>query len=816
MNIIKHYKKLLAGALVGLLAAPQTAAAQSEYPVFINGSLINWYYYGRDIHEGTTGWCEQSVGLGTADNPYNYGLMQLGVNPNGKSETDSRKLWVNDFPIRNHILYSNAAGVFTGDAYYSFFISEQGWEENMDSEYGSETYVVKVRKWTWDVDAQGKYTNVKYEQVATMTTQPIDLTYDPLYDKVYGVFYSGSTYKFGTLDMETFKVNYISKEGLIYGAPRCIAINSKGELYAIDASGYVYKVNKKDGEMTTVGNVGFKSQSRPMSATFDYRTDKLYWIGFMNDGKNSADPSGTNTTATVAEGGRDTGLYEVNTETGVATLIAQTDFADVDYSDPLNPKVNKYGKLQMTGIYVEDAFTKKDNDLVATLVSAPAQLKAAQQGLVRVLVKNIGLQKVLAKNYVVKLYVNGELAATIDRDSEPEPLDNLESGKSLTISIPFTTPAKAGKIDVYAEVAFDDDQELRNNKTEAEEVVVLADQQLPTVVLKGEASGNGIALSWENPAGHLIDGAEDYAAFTYDGLGDWTMYDGDKGYTQTANSWNDAVSYPNSGTPKAFIVFNPEKSGINLTGSAEMFKPHSGDQFFAAWWTAVPDNTEAGAHQVPNDDYMVSPELNGEAQTVTFYARGYKGSTATGYETEANYPELMRVLYTLGDGTDPTSEDYVVVKDTFQVNNLEWTKYSVQLPAGAKHFALHCCSQEGFVLMIDDIEFMGTAQAVTAYNIYRNGSLVKTVGADVTTYTDSRARQSDIYTVAAVYGDTESAASNEMSLEIIAAGIGEILADTANGTTAVYDLRGQRVSGMLRPGIYVVRQGNKTRKVVIR
>ena len=90
-------------------------------------------------------------------------------------------------------------------------MSESNFEENIgDTEYGSETYTVKVRKWTWD---EG-YQNVAYQNVATMTTQPIDLTYDPLYDKVYGVFYNGSSYKIGTLDMETFEVTTISTEGL--------------------------------------------------------------------------------------------------------------------------------------------------------------------------------------------------------------------------------------------------------------------------------------------------------------------------------------------------------------------------------------------------------------------------------------------------------------------------------------------------------------------------------------------------------------------------------------------------------------------------
>lgn len=822
--------KLIAGAaMAALLGSPLGASAQSEN-VVINGSLVNWYYYGKDIHSSATGWWQQPVGGGAwideegvahPDGAPNYGLLSLILDPG------ATKPLLPEFLIRNHVLYSNTGGVYTGDAYYSFFMSETGWED-MDSEYGSETYVVKVRKWTWDGQDEetGLYKNVKYQQVATMTTQPIDLTYDPYNDIVYGIFYDGSTYKFGTLDMETFKVTNISREGFIYGAPECIAVNSKGVLYAIDASGNVYTVSKTDGKLTTVGNVGFKSQSLRMSATFDFRTDKLYWIGFMNDGKiDPANTSGTNNTLSVADGGRDTGVYEIDTETGVATLIGKTDFVDVDVTDPMNPVINRYGKMQMTGIYVEGAFTKKNIDQRIMLKSFPSQLKVGETGTVTVSVKNIGLEKVLAKNYVVNLYVNDVLTATIDRDDDNQPVDNLEKGESQTLTFEVTAQ-QAGTMKVYAEVVNAADEEPANNKSEVASIIVLSDNPLPGVTITGTNTKDRITLSWVNHQGFVTDGAEGYAAFTYDGLGSWTMVDGDGGYTQKPNNMFSTVDYPNWNTPKAFIVMNPVEAGlgpdVNIGG--EKFMPYGGDQYFAGFYSGKDDA------EVDNDDYMVSPILSGKAQTISFWAKGYRGYESPDYPeyvTDMSFNETLEVLYTTdADNLDPTT--YLVAKEEFTINDKEWEQYTADLPDGAKHFALHRTSKKreyaetelgtvevpgtgSFIMMIDDIYFqVGT---VTGFNVYKNGTKVATLQPSVSLYTDE-AENDDEYYVTVVYDDQESDPSNIWSISL-SVGVDAMDTDVV-ATRQMFDLNGRAVSGHLRPGIYMVKTNGKTRKVIVK
>ena len=786
-------KSLLSAAVAAIMAMP--VLAQSDSPVKINGSLIDWYYYGKDIHSNTIGWHQQtpgngawidSLGVGHSTGAANYGLLSLTIS------NQQNKPLLPEFLIRNTVLYSNCGGIYMGgNEYYSFFGHEVDAASNIDTEYGSEEYEILIRKWTWDgIDEQtGLYQNVKYEQVGKMYNNPTDFAYDPVNDIVYGIFSNGNGYKLGTLDMETFKITWISREAMPLTAElRTLACNSKGELFGTDKGGNIFRVSTTDGTLTKIGEMGFQSQERMMSATFDYRTDKMYWLGYTNNGKSTNATDGTNTTLSVADGGRDTGLYEIDTKTGTATLIGKTNFVDVELVYDENGELvdaitNKYGKMQMTGIYVEGSLVKPDYDLKARFKDCPGQMSAGETSTVTINVKNIGLKTVRGRNYSVSLYADEQLVGTIDDNGEDVYTENLKAGQSQDYTFSYTAPANAGSHTLQVVVMFDDDERTDNNIAQAT-VKVLSTELLPAPVLEGETAADGITLSWQDPKGKMTDGAEDYVAFSYDDLGAWIMFDGDKGYTQKANNWNSSIEYANWSTPKAYIVMDPVKAGFDLAIGGEKFNPYNGNQYFAAWWTAVPDQSEEGGHQVANDDWMISPKLNGEEQTISFWAKGYKGIEAPGYITEADYTELMRVLATETEYTsadDMNLADWTVVRDTFLIDNTAWTEYTAQLPANTKHFALQCCSQEGFVTMIDDISFTIEAKKIIGYKVYRNGNLIATLPASTTTYTDSEIIRRPSYTVTAIYEQGESMPSNAVD------GTGTIttLLGDANGDNTV-------------------------------
>ena len=782
-------KTIMTAALAAMMCLPTFG---QDSPVRINGSLIDWYYFGRDYTGSTSGdswnqmptgggaWID-SLGVGHSTGEANYGLLSLIPDPG----TD--KPLKPEFLIRNHILYSNCGGLYMGgNEYYSFFGHEVDASSNIDGEYGSEEYEILVRKWTWNVDPfTGAYVDVQYENVGRLNNQPTDLAYDPYRDIVYGVFSlgGGDGYKLGTLDMKTFKVSWISREAMpLTGELRTLACNSKGELYGTDKSGNIYHVDNTNGALTVIGHMTmngeeFRSQEKMVSATFDYRTDKMYWLGYVNDGKKSADTSGTNNTLTIAEGGRDTGLFEIDIVNGKAEskLIALTNFADVEMEYDENgvltgAHVNRYGKMEMTGIYVEGSIIKPDYDLSVTIKSYPGQMTTGQKSSDAVVasVKNVGTKRIKGSKFTVSLYAGQELLATIDDSDDEIYTDNLDPGESQELPFYFTAPTGIAATTVNLRVVVDCELDERADNNFADcQVRVLSGEILPPPVISGftyeTEQGTAVELRWSNPRGHYTEGAEDFVPFSYDNLGAWMVYDGDKGYTQKANNWNASIEYPNWSTPKAFIVMDPWKAGFDLAVGGEKFAPHSGSQYFAAWWTAVPDDSEAGGHQIANDDWLISPQLSGIQQTIKFWAKGYKGIETEEYQTEMNLPELMRVLATKAEYTsveDFNRDDWEVITEAFQVSNTEWTEYSAVIPTGYQHFALQCCSEEGFVLMLDDISFDVPVREVTGYSIYANGLLCARNTASTNTYTAYGITETTAFTVTANYNRQESAHSN--------------------------------------------------------
>lgn len=198
-----------------------------------------------------------------------------------------------------------------------------------------------------------------------------------------------------------------------------------------------------------------------------------------------------------------------------------------------------------------------------------------------------------------------------------------------------------------------------------------------------------------------------------------------------------------------------------------------------------------------------------------------------------SFNETMEVLYTTdADNLDPKT--YQVAKETFTVNDKAWEQYTAELPAGAKHFALHRNSLKreytnnedmgvtveipgtgSYIMMIDDIEFKIEAKTVTGYNVYKNGQKVETLAAEKTSYGPVAAADADVFYVTAVYADGESEASNLYSISGVAA-IEAIEYNRETRNNGFFDLNGRAVKGQLRPGIYIVKKDGKSHKVVIK
>lgn len=311
--------------------------------------------------------------------------------------------------------------------------------------------------------------------------------------------------------------------------------------------------------------------------------------------------------------------------------------------------------------------------------------------------------------------------------------------------------------------------------------------------------GEKVTLTWEAvipEASQVNDDFESYPQFTISEFSPWTAIDRDM-LPSTALGG----TYPHKGEAYPFIIFNPEAVGIPLEGAGSAFKPYSGKQFLAA----VAGNGD-------NDDWLISEELSGDAQTVSLMARSYN----TQYGAEK-----LEVLYSDGS-TNPDDFKTPDVEYDFAVP-AAWTKYEIAIPEGAKRFALHYKSGFNWMLMIDDITYTQAAPVVEGYNIYRNNTVIARVDASQTSFADENAENgNNKYNVTALYKNIgESALSN--TADIDHSGISELFIDNPDCNVVIYNAMGailfegelSQAKGSLPRGVYIAVVGNKAFKLAL-
>lgn len=406
------------------------------------------------------------------------------------------------------------------------------------------------------------------------------------------------------------------------------------------------------------------------------------------------------------------------------------------------PKIRMVsGELEMP--LVIDAIKvvdQKDYDLTASII-APESVTAGTENTVDVFVDNMGAND--AEGFSVNLYDGDRLV-----DSKKNLV--LDAGKSGIVRFSWKADMASETARLKGEVAFAADQNTADNTEEKDVKVVAAEGNTVNDLTAVAYEGEGVKLAWTAPeetaAGvPVTESFEKYDAFTYQAISPWTLYDGDKAQTY---GFSGGVSFPNNGQPFAYIVFNPTATDWDQEAQqAEVLKPHSGNQYLASFC----------AYQKANDDWLISPELTGNAQTVSFWVKT---------ESSTYGLENFEVLYS---STDKEIKSFKRIGDVREAPQTEWTEVSVELPEGAKYFAIRCVSNDKFMFMLDDITYIGAKNydaTPLAYNVYRDGKMIARVDAAKTTYTDDEPipAEEHTYFVTVVYSKGESAPSNKVTL----------------------------------------------------
>ena len=527
-------------------------------------------------------------------------------------------------------------------------------------------------------------------------------------------------------------------------------------------------------------------------------------------------------------------VREVNTEdwidisTKTVAEIVGTDEGWGKMQVNLSDYAGKVVELRITTTPVIFVYTLIDNikvgslldhDLKAAAIVAPAKVKTGADYKVDVTVVNNGACQ--ADAYSVQLYADEELVETKD-------CETLASGASAVVSFERNmSPIAVEPVFYYAKVVYAEDENETDNQTSSVTVTPIV-SSLPVVTdLSGVNVDGTVRLSWKEP---LLDGSpqpvtedfEDADSFASE-YGEWTFADLD-GSPVGGFQNVEIPGITSFQTTGSFWVWDHELLGLGN----DTFAAHSGEKYLFALFNA----DGSGNPPVQNNDWAISPELDGSAQTISFYAKSYSD----------DYKESVAVYYSTGS---VEASDFVKIQGagSTAVPN-EWTLYEASLPAGAKYFAIVCDSYDSFMLMVEVVTNIPASAAnleLMGYNVYRDGVKINDAVIEDTEFVDDNvvADEEYAYVVTAVYKDKgESAASNEVVVRttgIAGIGYGDVSVQAVGQDIVILNADGLKVkvtsvNGIVYYdgfgesktvvtvgcGVYVVTAGKTVTKVIVR
>lgn len=491
---------------------------------------------------------------------------------------------------------------------------------------------------------------------------------------------------------------------------------------------------------------------------------------------------------------------------------------------PLHEYAGKKIVVRFTGIGHNMTYTLLDNitigsieshDLSARSLSVPDhKLRPGSRFNVKLMVENNGYEA--ASCYTVSLFCNGEKVQ--EKAGEP-----IASSELATILFDVDVPPTCERaLQYHAVIDYAPDADLQNN-TSGNALAEIALSGLPSVTsLSAKGSPHSVALSWAAPdlsapaSEYVFEDFESYESWATDGIGDWRFIDGDKGYLGGFANMS-LPGIPPRSQQSWFIVDN---EGFDPT----QFYAHSGGKYLGQMYVY---SSEESYIPVDCDDWAIFPELDGNEQTVSFWARSLTSDARDQFEVLVSSTGSDRADFTKIDAVDEAPAS--------------WKRYDYELPEGTRYIAIRCTSPYGFMLLIDDVSFIRSVSPesleLIGYNIYCDGQKLNAEPVSETVYeaaaTDDASHD---YAVTALYTLGESRAagissSNGLSemratrLQV-SAGTGLITVRGADGLDiSVFTPDGLRVARTagssvtdirVQPGMYIVRAGTHTFKITVR
>ena len=439
------------------------------------------------------------------------------------------------------------------------------------------------------------------------------------------------------------------------------------------------------------------------------------------------------------------GMTPDGVETDIETVTLTNDYQTFKVTIPASLKNERWAQVGLKAELAAGTNVLIDNVKILDLyeydlsvaVSAPTSVLAGNAATITTTVKNEGENA--ATGYTVTIKAGEEVLVEETVNEALAPF----ATKVFTAEFATTIFDDAADVTITATVDYLNDLNEDNNA--ATTIISIKESTAaPVTTVTAEATDGGVLVGWtapENSTEEVTEDVEAYEEFDTGGLGKdnldehygqigaWTVYDGNRVYGYGFSN----ITVPHMGDPNAWFVMNPGSSQISQDLS-EHYPAHSGAQYFISSCVAEPETN------IPDTDHwLISPELPGIAQTISFYA----------CELVSDYgAEKFQILTS---STDTQVESFTLLQSG-TVASTEWAEYSFDLPAGTKYFAIRHVSNDVWALLVDDITYTVGGGEIDHFNIYLDGEAVATAAADAATATlENVADGEHIVAVSVVY-----------------------------------------------------------------
>lgn len=460
-------------------------------------------------------------------------------------------------------------------------------------------------------------------------------------------------------------------------------------------------------------------------------------------------------------------------------------------------------------------FSQPDKNIENVIISGPSSAAIGSDVALNV-AYDVNAREA-AENFTVVLTRDGKEIAT-------KTVENSPANSHGVVTFTDTYPQlEKTHVTYNARVDYEDDEIADNNAALGRIRVAAVLPEWPVAEnLSAERDGTEVKLSWDAPDMDLRPWKTHTESFEGVTTGQssftgWTFVDADKAPVGTAGAPEGTFPGITAGVSTSGFI------GINASENTSMFgDAHTGDCFMGALYCY---------DRSVNDDWLISPELKGDAQTASVWMRSM---------TDYYGGDRCEFLYS----TSGTNLNDFKSLGGYQGIPARWVEVSVDLPEGARYLAIRCISSYQLMFCVDDVTFV-TADAEhidmthSGYNVWRDGERINTEPVMQPSYVDTTADENKhTYHVTALYDLGESAASNSASVDK-AVGVDNVEADSVRIYTAANSIivegvaptdavRVATIDGVVMwqgrgesriaadSGIYIVSAGNRTVKVIVK